>query len=147
MTETRIAGTATTQVARLARVRRAATGAVFMLIIQFVLGIIYNLYGTAPTSAKPIGMFSNAWLALHVIMGTLLVLAAIGLVVQAVRTTSGLAKGLSVLGLLGIIAAFGSGIGFTRNGAAGSSLGMALAFAVSLACYVSLLIRLPSGES
>jgi hypothetical protein len=146
MTDTPIAATATAAGARLARVRRAATGAVFMLIIEFILGIIYNLYGTAPTSAKPIGMFSNAWLALHVIMGILLVLAAIGLVVQAVRTSSGLAKGMSVVGLIGIIAAFGAGVGFTRNGDAGSSLGMALAFAVSLACYVILLIRLPSGE-
>jgi hypothetical protein len=147
MTDTKAAGTAATSATGLARVRRAATGAVFMLIIQFILGIIYNLYGTAPTSAKAIGWFSNGWLALHVILGILLVLAAIGLVVRAMRTGSGLAKGLSLVGLLGVLGAFGAGASFTRNGADGASLGMALAFAVALACYVIMLVRLPSGDS
>ncbi|HZR52218.1 MAG TPA: hypothetical protein VFB06_22225 [Streptosporangiaceae bacterium] len=146
MTDTQAAGVADTPGTRIARVRRAAIGAVFMLIIQFVLGIIYNLYGTAPESGKSIGWFSNGWLALHVILGILLILAGIGLVVQSVRTSSGLAKGLSVVGLVGIIAAFGSGADFASSGKAGSSLGMALAFAVALICYVVLLIRLP-GES
>lgn len=146
MTDTQAAGMAATPGTRIARVRRAAIGAVFMLIIQFVLGIIYNLYGTAPESGKSIGWFSNGWLALHVILGILLILAGIGLVVQSVQTSSGLAKGLSVAGLIGIIAAFGAGAGFAQNGDDGASLGMALAFAVSLTCYVVLLIRLP-GES
>ena len=38
------------QASRLARLRMATLGAVSMLIIQYVLGIIYNLYGTAPTA-------------------------------------------------------------------------------------------------
>lgn len=147
MTDTQAAGMAAPPGVQLARVRRAATGAVFMLIIQFILGIIYSLYGTAPTSTKSVGWFSNGWLALHVILGILLVLAGIGLLVQTLRTNSGVLKGMSVVGLIGIIAAFGAGAGFTQNGDAGASLGMALAFAVSLACYVILLLRLPSRES
>lgn len=148
MTGVQAAGTAAaTADTRLGRVRRAATGSVFMLIIQFILGIIYNLYGTAPTSTKAIGWFSNGWLALHVILGVLLILAGIGLVVQTMRASSGLAKVLSWVGLIAIIGAFGAGASFTKNGAAGASLGMALAFAVALACYVILLVRLPSGES
>jgi hypothetical protein len=50
------------------------------------------------------------------------------------------------VGLAGILAAGGAGLGFTGNGAAGASLGMALAFAVSLACYTVLVFALPSGR-
>jgi hypothetical protein len=46
----------------------ASFGAVTMLIIEFVLGMIYNLYGTAPTASKSIGLFSSPVLALHVVM-------------------------------------------------------------------------------
>ena len=46
------------QAVRLARLRRSSLGAVVMLIVQFILGMIYNLYGTAPTSTKSIGLFS-----------------------------------------------------------------------------------------
>jgi cation transport ATPase len=147
MNQTQTADAATTPRARLARVRRATTANVFMLIIQFILGIIYNLYGTAPTSTKSIGWFSNGWLALHVVLGILLLLAGIGLVVQAMRASNGLAKAMSWVGLAGIVGAFAAGSSFTHDGSNGASLGMSLAFAVALACYVVMLIRLPAGES
>ena len=74
-TATRAAGP--TQAERLVRLRMASLGVVVMLIIQFILGMIYNLYGTAPTSTKAIGLFSGPTIALHVIVGILLGLAAI----------------------------------------------------------------------
>ena len=37
-------------VSRLARLRMSSFGLVAMLIIQFILGVIYNLYGTAPAA-------------------------------------------------------------------------------------------------
>lgn len=126
--------------------QRASSGLVFMLILQFILGMVYNLYGTAPTSTKSIGLFSNGWLIVHEILAILLVLAAIQLIVIAMGSGSGLAKITSWVGLIGIIAAIGAGIGFTRDGAAGGSLGMAIAFAVSLTCYVVNLTRLRPGE-
>jgi len=133
-----------TPTARLARVRMASVGAVFMLIIQFILGILYNLYGTAPASGKPVGMFSNGWLVVHEIMAVLLVVAGIGLVIRAMGTSSGLAKATTWTGLVAIILAIGAGIGFIRDGASGSSLGMSLAFAIALACYFINVVRLPS---
>jgi len=136
-----------TPAAKVASVRSQSMGLVFMLVIQFILGIIYNLYGSVPDNGKSIGLFSNGWLVAHEIMGILLLLAAIGLVAAAMRTGVGLAKATSWIGLIGIIAAIGAGIGFTRNVNNGGSLGMSLAFAVSLACYVINLARLPSGES
>ena len=144
MSDTRTAASAMTPTARLARVRMASVGAVFMLIVQFVLGILYNLYGTAPASGKPVGLFSNGWLVVHEIMAVLLVVAGVGLVIRAMGTNSGLAKATSWTGLVAIILAIGAGIGFTRDGASGSSLGMALAFAIALACYFINVVRLPS---
>src|SRR5579859_7805967 len=121
-TSTRAAGH--DQASRLVRLRLSSLGAVVMLIIQFVLGIIYNLYGTAPTSAKSVGLFSSPDLALHVILGILLVIAAVGQLIRAITVRHRLSIWMS---------------------AAGASLGMSLAFAVALACYVVLVSALPSS--
>ena len=132
---------------RLARLRRSSLGAVVMLIVQFILGMIYNLYGTAPTSTKSIGLFSSPDLALHVILGILLFLAAVAQLVRAIGTRHKLSMWLSALGLLSILGAGFAGLGFTGSGAAGASLGMSLAFAVALACYAVLVFALPSAAS
>jgi len=135
------------QAVRLARLRTSSLGAVVMLIIQFILGMIYNLYGTAPTSTKSIGLFSSPDLALHVILGILLFVAAAGQLVRAIGVRHRLSIWLSALGLLSILGAGFAGLGFTGSGAAGASLGMSLAFAVALACYVILVFALPSSSS
>jgi hypothetical protein len=86
MSETHITARATgqAQASRLVRLRLSSLGTVIMLIVQFILGIIYNLYGTAPTSTKSIGLFSSPDLALHVILGILLVIAALGQLIRAI---------------------------------------------------------------
>jgi hypothetical protein len=142
---TRAAGR--TQQERLVRLRGASLGVAVMLIIQFILGMIYNLYGTAPTSAKPIGLFSSPSMALHVIVGLLLGLAAIAQLVRAIGARHSLTIWLSALGLLFIIGAGFAGLGFTGSGAAGASLGMSLAFAAALACYVALVVVLPPAAA
>jgi hypothetical protein len=146
MSDTRTTATATTPAAKLGRVRESSVGLVFMLIIQFILGIVYNLYGTM-TPGTSIGLFSNGWLIAHEIWSILLLAAAISLVIRAMGTDNGRARALSWIGLVAIIGAIGAGLSFTSNTAAGASLGMSLAFAVALACYFILVFRLPSGES
>ena len=135
------------QAARLARLRISSLGTVVLLIVQFILGMIYNLYGTAPTSTKSIGLFSSPDLALHVILGILLVIAAVGQLVRAIGIRHWLSIWLSAVGLLAILGAGFAGLGFTGSGASGASLGMSLAFAVALACYVVLVFALPSSAS
>ena len=73
-THTTARATGQAQASRLVRLRLSSLGTVIMLIVQFILGVIYNLYGTAPTSTKSIGLFSSPDLALHVILGILLFL-------------------------------------------------------------------------
>jgi hypothetical protein len=144
-TTARVTGPA--QASRLVRLRLSSLGTVIMLILEFILGIIYNLYGTAPTSAKSIGLFSSPDLALHVILGILLFIAALGQLIRAITVRHPLSIWMSAAGLLGILGAGFAGLGFAGSGASGASLGMSLAFAVALACYVVLVFALPSSAS
>ena len=135
---------------RLARIRISSLGGVIMLIIEFILGIAYNLYGTAPTAGKSVGLFSSPLLALHVIVAILLVIAAVGQLIRAIGTRHRLTIAMSATVLVAILAAgFAgtafAGTAFAGNGAAGASLGMSLAFAVALAAYVVLVFALPSS--
>ncbi len=136
------------QADKLARLRMSSVGALAMLVLQFILGMIYNLYGTAPTSKKSIGLFSSPVLALHVILGILLFVAAVAQLIRAVGTRHSLSIWLSAIGLVSILGAGFAGLGFAGSGAAGASLGMSLAFAVALGCYVALLVVLaPTASS
>ena len=146
-THTAAPATGQAQASRLARIRISSLGAVAMLLIEFILGIVYNLYGTAPTAKKSVGLFSSPVIALHVIVAILLVIAAVGQLIRAIGTRHRLAIWMSAVGLLGILGAGFAGLGFTSKGAAGASLGMSLAFAVSLACYVVLVFALPSSST
>jgi len=144
-TATRAAGQA--QASRLARLRMSSLGLVTMLIIEFILGIIYNLYGTAPTASEHWAREQPDVLALHVILAILLVIAAVMQLIRAVGIRHRLSVAMSALGLLGILAAGFAGLGFTGSGAAGASLGMSLAFAVSLAAYVILVFALAPSST
>jgi len=120
----------------------ASFGALTMLVIQFVLGVAYSLYGTAPTSSKSIGMFSSPLLDLHVIMGILLIISAIMLVVRSVQAKLTPVIVTSAVGLLAIVGAFGAGSAFIKAGDNGPSLGMAIATAIALLCYAATLVIL-----
>jgi len=80
-----------------------------------------------------------------VILGILLGLAAIGQLVRAIGIRHKLSIWMSALGLLSIIGAGFAGLGFAGSGASSASLGMSLAFAAALACYIVLLVALPSS--
>ena len=98
-THTATPATGQAQASRLARIRLSSLGAVVMLLIEFILGIVYNLYGTAPTAKKSIGLFSSPVLALHVIVAILLVIAAVGQLVRAIGTRHRLTIWMSAVGL------------------------------------------------
>jgi hypothetical protein len=130
------------QTDKLVRLRGSSIGLVAMLVIQFILGMIYNLYGTAPTSKQSVGLFSSPTIALHVILGILLFLAALAQLIRAIGARHSLSIWLSAVGLVSIIGAGFAGLGFAGSGAASASLGMSLAFALALVCYVAMLVAL-----
>ena len=131
-----VATAVTSDRARLfARLRSSSMGALVMLILQFALGIGVNLY-ISPAKGGFGEAFSNgALLAIHAVLGLLLILAAISQVVLAIRVRHGVIIGASALGLVAIVAAASSGASFLSDQAEGSSLGMALATGVAMLCY------------
>lgn len=125
----------------------ASFGALTMLFLQFVLGAAYGLYGTAPTAEKSVGLFSSPLLAIHVVLGILLLIAAAMLVFRVVQARAGGALlVMSVVGLVAVIGAAGAGSSFAQDGANGGSLGMAIATAVAMLCYTVNLVILPHGK-
>jgi heme A synthase len=129
------------------RIRMASFGALTMLVLQFVLGTAYSLYGTAPTSSKSVGLFSSPLIALHVILGILLVIAAITLVVRAVQARHRPTIATTSAGLLVILGAFGAGSSFAQDGSDGASLAMALLTAVAMLCYAANLVVLGKPDA
>lgn len=131
--------------AQAGRIRMASFGALTMLILEFVLGTAYSLYGTAPTASRSIGMFSSPLLAIHVILGILLIVAAAVLVFRAAQARASLVLATSIVGLLAVLGAAGAGSAFTSHGANGASLGMAVGTAVAMLCYAANLL-IPIGN-
>lgn len=124
---------------REARLRQASLAIVIVLIVQFGLGIGVNLYVTLPAAGRPghASWFGNGpLLALHASLGMFLVLAAIFVLVRSITARNRTLILTSAAGLVAIGLAFFFGASFTSKLTNGYSLGMAIAFAVALACYI-----------
>ncbi len=135
---------------RQAGLRRASLAILIVLIVQFALGISVNLYVTLPAAGHPghSSWFGNdTLLALHATLGMILVLAAIFVLVRAIMARNAALIVTSSAGLVSIGLAFFFGASFTDKLTNGYSLGMALAFAVALACYTIGLFSLSTRQS
>jgi len=123
---------------RQAGVRQGGLALLILLAVQFGLGIGVNLYVTLPAAGHPghASWFGNgALLALHATLGMLLILGAIFVLVRAIMARNATLIITSAAGLVAILLAAFFGSGFTDKLTDGYSLGMAIAFAVALACY------------
>jgi small-conductance mechanosensitive channel len=133
---------------RVSGLRRASFAAFVMLVVQFALGIYVNLYVTVPSADHEHGLgqaIANgpAGLTLHIVLGLLLILAALGFLVQAIQARQPALIAAGVLGLLAMIGAAGSGSAFTSSGRDSTSMAMAALAAVGLLCYGTSLFLLP----
>jgi uncharacterized membrane protein YhaH (DUF805 family) len=118
-------------------------GAAVLIAIQVALGTAVNLYVTVPKNKSfAAAVFSNATLAVHALLGLLLLGAAIGVLVRAVRARHRFMVWDGAIGLAAVIAAIGAGSGFVNSPDNGASLGMAVAAAVALVCYLAGVFRL-----
>jgi hypothetical protein len=123
---------------RARRISAVSSGLVILLLAQYVLGIGYNLYGTAPTAAKPVKLFSSPLLAAHVVLGTLLIVVAIYLVAASIQAGMRIPVAASIIGLASLVAAWISGSAFTQKGTSGYSMAMGVLAAVALLCYLAI---------
>ncbi len=142
--------------------RATSLGLLVVLAVQFVLGMIVNLFVTIPEvhpGSKPSEYFSGsfqsvAWaitqgplpLILHAVLGLLLVLGGLRLVVHARRLRSRRILVLAVVGDLLILGAGFNGASFLDFNEDFSSMIMATLFALALLCYIALLYLVPAGE-
>src|SRR5260370_30303901 len=99
---------------RLAALRGNCMGAAVLLIVQFGLGISVNLYVTLPKH-KPFlsTVFGSATLAAHVIVGVVLLGAAIGALVRAIRSRRAIV--LTSVGFAAVVAPRVAGAPFARH--------------------------------
>ena len=133
---------------RVSGLRRACFAAFVMLVVQFALGIYVNLYVTVPSADHGHGfgqaiVNGPAGLTLHIALGLLLILAALGFLVQAILARRPALIAAAVLGLLAMIGAAASGSSFTGSGRDSASMAMAALAAVGLLCYGTSLFLLP----
>ncbi|MGH3280301.1 MAG: hypothetical protein ACRDNW_14350 [Trebonia sp.] len=128
--------------------RGSVYAVVLLILIQYGLGMWLNLFATIPQSDQGKGTFAAfgaavadgpVGLTLHALLGTLLLLAALALLIGAIRARVTATIALSVLGFLAIIGAWVNGAMFVGNGANGSSMGMAMSAGAALLCYISIL--------
>ncbi len=126
---------------RLAALRGNCMGAAVLLIIQFALGIGVNLYVSVPAHKAFFStVFGSAVLAAHAVVALVLLGAAIAALARAIRSRRLIA--FTSVGLAAILAAGIAGASFVGNGSNGASLGMALATAVAIFCYLAAVFSL-----
>jgi hypothetical protein len=143
--------------------RRTLGIALAMLIVLFLLGTTVNLFVKIPgdhPGANPPEYFSGVvtsvswailhgglWLALHAALGLVLVLAALGTLVQAIRLGGGGRITLAALGVIGVVGAGFNGGSFLNYHEDFSSMLMAVGFALAMSAYVALLYGTPTPSA
>src|SRR5260370_23963062 len=126
------------------RFRTTLAFALGALIVQFLLGMAVNLFVKIPTDhpgANPPEYFGGVvtsvswailhgvlWLTLHSVWGLVLVLAALGTLVQAIRLGSGGRITVAALGFVGVLGAGFNGGSFLNYHQDFSSMLMAGGF-------------------
>jgi hypothetical protein len=119
-----------------ARVALLSYVALVVLGLLFVLGIYTNLYvefSEGTSGWKVIG--ASVIATLHMSLGSVFAVAAIGLIVVAVSTHRAVWISLTVVGLVASIAAVYGGVNFAENQSNGNSLLMALGFVAAFLAY------------
>lgn len=134
-----------------ARLRRQSISLLSMLGVQFVLGMILNLFVTLPIARPGTSgtYWARAWhgivwslsngggiaLLLHVLVAIGLLIGSILLVARAYRARNGSWEAMSTIGFIGISAALTNGLAFLGYNQATSSFVMAMGFMVAATAY------------
>jgi hypothetical protein len=122
--------------------------AVVMLLVEYGLGMWVNLYAHIPARDHGKGTFTAfgaalahgpVALAVHAVLGTLLLVTAIALIVRAALARKAAATVIGAIAFLAMVAAWLSGARFVGDAAGGASFGMAMATGVALLSYVVIL--------
>jgi hypothetical protein len=129
---------------RTADLRGVCLTTLIALVVQFVLGMILNLYATVPSADAHAGYVKEmvngpVILTVHVLLGIMVTGAAGVLLVRAIGRGNQVLASLAAIGLAAILGAFAAGDMFVRNGQTSLSLWMAILTGVALVCYIGAL--------
>lgn len=134
--------------------RANSLAAIVMLVIELGLGVSVNLYSHLPAADHGQGLFAAfgaavtsgpVTLALHALLGTLLLVAGISAVVRAALLRRAPVIAAASIGLASLLGAWLSGARFVGDMSNGASLGMAIAAGLALLSYaVVLFLAAPS---
>jgi cytochrome bd-type quinol oxidase subunit 2 len=135
---------------RRARLRHMSVAMLVMLVIQYGLGIILNLYVEVPASDAHAGILTEiatapAVLTVHAVLGVALIGTAILLVGTAAQIRDRLLAVLATAGLTTLGGAFGAGEIFVRSGQDMASMAMAVLTGVALLCYIGALTQVSTA--
>ena len=129
---------------RRARLRQLSVAMLVMLVIQYGLGIILNLYVEVPAADAHPGILTEiatapSVLTVHVVLGIALIGTGVLLVARAAGVRDRLLAVLATAGLTALGGAFGAGEIFVRNGQSTASMAMAVLTGMALLCYIGTL--------
>jgi hypothetical protein len=124
----------------LARLRRGSFAILVLVVVQYAIGMYVNIYVSVPAADHGRGLGSDisngpGWLSVHVVLGLLLGLGALGLLTQAVLIRHWGVVVASAVGLLSLILASVAGAGFASTGDNSASMAMAVLTGVAVLCY------------
>jgi hypothetical protein len=133
------------------RLRGLTIVILFLLAIQFVLGMTANLFVTVPSNhpgANPPDYFSGLvhsvawavtssplWLLLHAILGLLLLVLAVIFIIAAIVARKGGWIAVAIIGFIGVMSAGFNGGSFLEYNYDINSFFMAVSFIVAMTAY------------
>ncbi len=112
--------------------RTTAFAVLAALVVEYALGAAVTLAG----ASRPL-------VAVHIILGLLLILAALAFLVRAALARAASSITLGALGLLSILAAASAGFRFVDGGGSAVVMQMALAAGVAMLAYATALLLAP----
>lgn len=119
------------------RLRRLGVAMTLLLLAQFVLGMVVNLYVTIPVSGNVTGR-AAVFLYAHMVLGAALLVVALVLAGLAVAARRRLWLISSAIGLAAIALAITGGLTFlVHGGRPGDSLLMAMGFIIAITSYAT----------
>jgi hypothetical protein len=141
---------------RVRGLRANALAGLVMLLVEYGLGMWTNVYAKLPAADQGKATFAAfgdavahgpVGLALHALLGTLLIVTAVSVVVRASLVRRAALIVLGCVALLATLAAWLSGAKFVGDGANGASFAMALATGFAILGYVMILfIAVPTPD-
>jgi hypothetical protein len=113
----------------------------FLLVIQYLLGMLTNLFVQFPQNQNAGQLWEFAWkqisLASHIVVGISLLVVAVVLVIRAIVKKNKNWIIASTIGLVSIFVAGYAGASFVTNQSAVYSFAMSFGFIAALLSYIS----------